>query len=155
MLTLPISALSYASAAIGYFILFILLVTSWRGKFYGILLAIACITSSLWAANISAQSYWDYPSIFSIEILEIIKNLSWSLFLIILLGPFQKKGSKSSILKLKPSVICVLLFYLVAIAAAIYAQDTKGIFSGSHQADYLVSVVMPLIGMVLIEQYYL
>lgn len=90
MLTLPISALSYAAASLGYFVLFILLVTSWRGKFYGILLAIACITSSLWAANISAQSYWGYPSIFSIEILEIIKNLSWSLFLIILLGPFQK-----------------------------------------------------------------
>ncbi len=94
MLTLPISALSYAAASLGYFVLFILLVTSWRGKFYGILLAIACITSSPWAANISAQSDWGYPSIFSIEILEIIKNLSWSLFLIILLGPFQKIATK-------------------------------------------------------------
>ena len=154
MLTLPISALSYAAASIGYFVLFILLVTSWRGKFYGILLAIACIASSLWAANISAQSYWDYPSIFSIEILEIIKNLSWSLFLIILLGPFQKKGSKSSTLKLKPSVIGVLLFYLVAIVVVIYAHDTRGVFSSNYQTDYLMSVIMPLIGMILIEQYY-
>ncbi len=154
MLTLPISALSYAAASIGYFVLFILLITSWRGKFYGILLAIACITSSLWAANISAQSYWGYPSIFSIEILEIIKNLCWSLFLIILLGPFQRKGNESNALKLKPSVIGVLLFYLVTIFAVIYSQDTKGVFSDGYQTDYLMSVIMPLIGMILIEQYY-
>lgn len=154
MLTLPISALSYATSSIGYFLLFILLVTSWRGKFYGILLAIACITSSLWAANISAQSYWGYPSIFSIEILEIIRNLSWSLFLIILLGPFQKKTSKSSALKLKPSVIAISIFYMAVFLITLYSYDTKGVFSSEYQTEYLVSVFMPLIGMILIEQYY-
>jgi putative PEP-CTERM system histidine kinase len=158
MVTLFVAA-SYISAAIAYFFLFFLLLTSWRGRLYGLLLAIACLLSAFWAAAIASQSHWGYPSVFVIEILEILRNGGWSVFLITLLGPFQHRDNPSAPYRMRRSVLIIGLVYLVFLSIAIFYSDqlklefaTSGRFAFS--SGFFSSVIMALIGMILVEQYY-
>lgn len=158
MLTI-ITAAGYVTAAVAYFFLFILLLTSWRGRLYGLLLAIACVISAFWATAIASHSYWGYPSVFMIEILEILRNAGWSLFLITLLGPFQQKKEDSSPLRIRPAVMAVAFLYLIFLGLTIFHNNSlmTGIVAPSQltfSGNFFASVIMALIGMILVEQYY-
>jgi putative PEP-CTERM system histidine kinase len=155
MLTTMVTV-SYAMAAVAFFFLFILLITSWRGRLYGLLLAIACFTSALWAAAIAGLSYWDYSHPFLIQTLEILRNATLTAFLIILLSPFQAGGVGMALPRIRPAVIAIALFYFACLVQVIiFTQDT-GIDSGQVglSNDFLIWVVMAIIGMILVEQYY-
>jgi hypothetical protein len=53
-MAISIGTLSYAAAAAAFLFLSLLLVTSWRGRLQGMLLAAASLTSATWAA---AEAY--------------------------------------------------------------------------------------------------
>jgi putative PEP-CTERM system histidine kinase len=84
-----IASLSYGVAAGAFLILSLLLLTSWRGHLQGALLATATFVTALWAAAITAvqfgMTFMNLPAV----ILEVLRGLLWSIFLIKLINPQQ------------------------------------------------------------------
>lgn len=150
------TTLSYTTAALAFFLLFTLLITSWRGRLYSLLLAIACIASSIWAITIAGLSYWEYSNPLLIQIFEILRNASLTVFLIALLGPFQAVATNKSPPKIRPTVFVIALFYLICfIKISIFSSTTNTeLDQTSSSVEFLPWVTMAIIGMILVEQYY-
>lgn len=150
------TTLSYAAAAAAFFFLSILLITSWRGRLYGLLLAAACLSSSIWAATIAGLSYLDYAYPLLIQVLELLRNATLTIFLITLLGPFQPGKTDNTSPKIRPAVAAIALFYLICLAQIVVFDQITGIDPDQPGAsrDFLIWVAMAIIGMILVEQYY-
>ncbi|MCP5159801.1 MAG: PEP-CTERM system histidine kinase PrsK [Gammaproteobacteria bacterium] len=80
--------IGYGASAIGWLILFLLLLTSWRGRLQGGLLVVAVLATLLWALRASfyagagvAKIDWLY------QVLEVAHNAAWLIFLAALLEP--------------------------------------------------------------------
>lgn len=152
-----IAIVSYASAALAFFFLTILLLTSWRGRLYGMMLAIACLFSALWAAIIVYQLAWGYSAPFLTYSLEMLRNVTWSAFLIVLLGPFQTVKNDAALPKIRTSVIVVSVLYLVFFIAPLFSPDEIGgtySVTNNSLASIASSVLMAIIGVMLVEQFY-
>ncbi|SDY14490.1 XrtA/PEP-CTERM system histidine kinase PrsK [Nitrosomonas sp. Nm33] len=154
-----ITAVSYATTAVAYFFLFILLLANWRGHLYGTLLSIVCIVSAFWAAAIAGQLSWGFSSTFLVKILEILRNASWSIFLIALLNPFQQRKENSVPLRIRSSVAAIMVLYLIFFMLSIFFDRNNGVgFAPLGQptsySTFLTGVIMAVIGIVLVEQYY-
>ena len=155
MLT-SIAVFSYATAAVAFFSLFVLLLTSWRGRLHGMVLTVACLLSALWAATIAYQLVWERPLSLLTDILEISRNAGWSVFLVMLLWPFQQTEA-SSPFRVRP--------FVVAIAAILSCASYLRLFSfigelklPSDTFAFLTVIIgrvaMAVIGMILVEQLY-
>ncbi|MDT8363662.1 MAG: PEP-CTERM system histidine kinase PrsK [Nitrosomonas sp.] len=148
---------SYASAAVAFLFLSILLLTSWRGRLYGLLLTIASLTSAIWAATIAGVAYWQYADPMPVRILEILRHGTLTAFLLVVLGPFQHGEAGVALPKIRPAVVAVGLFYLACLAYIIFlGQGSPDDLnrSGILSSSFLVGVTMAIIGMILVEQYY-
>lgn len=150
-----VAAYSYSIAAVAFLFLSGLLLTSWRGRLHGIRLTVACLLSALWAATVAYQVAWGRPLSFLTDILEISRNAGWSIFLIMLLEPFQKTDT-SAPERGRPfaAVIAAVYFFLLVATVFIHWRN------GSHQETIafmtLVTgrVTMAVMGMILVEQFY-
>lgn len=148
---------SYAAAALAYFFLSVLLLTSWRGRLYGMLLTIACLFSAFWATAIVCQVAWGYPSPFITNTLEILRNASWSAFLIVLLGPFQSSEDSASAPRIRSSVVAIVVLYLILLFIPLLSYEEAGILPKvtiNLLGSIAGSVVIAIIGVVLVEQFY-
>ena len=151
------TTLSYVAAALAFFFLFALLITSWRGRLYGLLLAAACFISSIWAATIAGSSYWNYSGSMLIQVLEISRNASLTAFLITLLNPFQTdKTSNKALPRIKPAVTAIALFYLACLVQTVLFSSpiSTDPDQPNTPSEFLLWVAMAIIGMILVEQYY-
>ena len=158
MLT-TITAASYATAAVAYFFLFVLLLTNWRNRLCGLLLAVACLVSVFWTAAIVGQSHWDYPSPLLIRVLEIFRNAGWSIFLIAVLSPFQQRKEDSASLSIRSVIATIAALYLIFFALALFVNSSNGAEFTTHglpdsYSNFFTGVLMAVIGMILVEQYY-
>ncbi len=87
-----LGVIGYGLAAVGWLILFLLLLTSWRGRLQGGLLVIAVLITLLWAlraafyasAEVVAPD-WLYQT------LEVLRNIIWLVFLMQLLEPLVRE----------------------------------------------------------------
>ncbi len=152
-----IATVSYASAALAFSFLTILLLTSWRGRLYGMMLTVACFFSALWAAALVYQLAWDHSLPFLTYSLETLRNLTWSAFLIVLLGPFQSPKNDIALPKVRVSVIIVSALYLFFFMAPLLSPGEVGGTShvtNNSLAGIASSVLMAIIGVVLVEQFY-
>jgi hypothetical protein len=86
-----IATISYSTAALAFFFLFVLLITSWRGRLYGMILSVACLLSAAWAFTTAINISWNLSFTAIANLLEILRSAGWSAFLIALIGPFQQK----------------------------------------------------------------
>ena len=154
MLT-SIAAYSYAFAAVAYFFLSLLLLTNWRGRLHGMVLTTACLLTMLWAATAAYQAALGRPLSLLADILEILRNAGWSVFLVMLLGPFRKTNT-SSFPSIRPSVVALATFYLLLVLATIYTYSGHEFPYGT--VPFLIGVVgrvaMAVLGMILVEQLY-
>jgi putative PEP-CTERM system histidine kinase len=84
---MSIGVISYGLAAMNFFILFLLLLTIWRGSLTGSPLVIAIFASLLWAI---LSAYYGAvglgQSSYLYQLLELIRSLAW---IVVLLQPFQ------------------------------------------------------------------
>ncbi|MDH5551708.1 MAG: PEP-CTERM system histidine kinase PrsK [Nitrosomonas sp.] len=152
-----IAVVSYSAAALAFFFLSILLLTSWRGRLYGMMLTIACLFTAFWAAAIVYQIAWGHYLPFLTNTLEVVRNATWSAFLILLLGPFQSSGNNNSPPSVRPSVIAISVLYLIILALPFFFYGEISIQSQltiSLLSSITSSVVMAIIGVVLVEQFY-
>ncbi|MBK8570789.1 MAG: PEP-CTERM system histidine kinase PrsK [Nitrosomonadales bacterium] len=157
MLT-SITAYSYGIAAVAFLILTVLLLTSWRARIFGTALTVACMITVLWATSIVYQAAKTPLSLLT-DVLEILRNAGWSIFLLMLLGPFQQTNSSPPFkFKLKPYVVGILAFYCLLLLLNIYSywklDSSQGETSFIFITDIVGRVVMAVMGMLLVEQLY-
>lgn len=146
-----IATYSYGLAALGFLLLGVPLLTSWRGRAHGPLLVAACLTSSFWAASLAWAAtdllMWTDLS----DGFEVARNAVWSLFLVVLLGDWREPGSRLP-LKLRPALFAAAVCYLVALAAASLGYWDLALLESVLPVT--VRVVQAVGGMLLVEQAY-
>ncbi|MCP5244986.1 MAG: PEP-CTERM system histidine kinase PrsK [Burkholderiales bacterium] len=151
-----IAIISYSIAAFAFFFLSLLLLTSWRGRLYGMMLTVACLLSATWATATAINIASGYSFTSLTNILEILRNGGWSAFLIALIGPFQPKTDLSSP-RIRDSIIFIALVYLFFICYSLYSfQDDS--LAPDIPIKTLTGIVgwvlMAIIGIILVEQFY-
>jgi putative PEP-CTERM system histidine kinase len=146
-----IATYSYGLAAVGFLLLGVPLLTSWRGRAHGPLLVAACLTSAFWAASLAWAAtdllMWTDLS----DGFEVARNAVWSLFLVVLLGDWREPGSRLP-LKLRPALFAAAVCYLVALAAASLGYWDLALLESVLPVT--VRVVQAVGGMLLVEQAY-
>lgn len=154
MLT-SIAAYSYSIAAVAFLFLSGLLLTSWRGRLHGMVLTSACLLTALWAATVAYLIAKGHPLSFLTDILEIFRNAGWSVFLVMLLGSFQKTDDSPSV-RFRPFVAGIAAFYLLIFFATVYIHWGGGSLQGAFAFMTVVTgrVAMAVMGMILVEQFY-
>jgi putative PEP-CTERM system histidine kinase len=156
MLT-SITAYSYGIAATAFFLLTVLLLTSWRARIFGTALTVACGITAFWATSIAYQAAKGIHLPLLTDILEILRNAGWSIFLLMLLGPFQQTNSLPPFkFKLKPYVVGIVAFYFMLLFVNIYTHwklEPPQVETG-FMTDIVGRVVMAVMGMLLVEQLY-
>ena len=150
-----IALISYASAALGFFILCILLLTSWRNRLHRMALAAACLMTALWAAAIAYHVALGRPLLLMADILEVLRNAGWTLFLLMVLGRLHKT-SPASMLQGRSAAIVIGAFYTLLLLATVYSHLYAVPAPG--QMGFLVRIIgrvaMAVLGMLLVEQFY-
>ena len=152
-----IATYSYGIAAVAFFMLTVLLLTSWRARIFGTALTVACVMTAFWAASIAYLAARGISLPLLTDILEILRNAGWSIFLLMLLGPFQQTNSLPPFkFKLKPYVVGIVAFYFVLLFVNIYT-DWK-LEPSQGETDFMTNIVgrvaMAVMGMLLVEQLY-
>lgn len=150
-----IAVFSYAMAALAFLALFVLLLTSWRGRMHGMALTVACLLTALWAGTIAFQAALGNSLSLLTDILEILRNAGWSIFILMLLGHFPQTNTYSPF-KLKPYVVAIVTFYLLLLLATVYNYWLPESPHGAivFMTGIVGRVALAVIGMLLVEQLY-
>jgi len=152
-----VATISYSTAALAYFFLSVLLLTSWRGRFYGMLLSMACLISSVWAAIIVININWSLSLITLTNFFEIFRSAGWTVFLIALIGPFQKRLRETHIPRIRRPFAGVLLVYVLLMCNVFLVTYEDSLVSGlpvNTLTGIAGNVIIAIIGIILIEQFY-
>ncbi len=149
-----IGATSYGLAAAAFVVLTALLVISWRGRATGALLVIATIASALWASCLAYEFAIDSPGGRWWNILEILRNVTWFVFLTSLLTSAQPKDEvRSPAIKWFPrglALICIVLVSGAALAPWFPQYQSELRFA----TDILGRIILAIAGMALVEFVY-
>ena len=155
-IALSVGAVSYGVAAAAFLLLTGLLVSGWRGKFQGALLAAAAAVTTLWAA-LSAYAGGSGGALGAVaDLLEIARDSLWLLFLGKLLSARVIPENLSSQKRMKRwfALGASLLGVIFIATLSLHAQW----FAFSAQASFLIIIVgrvaLALIGLALVEQLY-
>jgi len=154
--TLSIGAVSYGIATVAFILLTGLLVSGWRGKFQGALLAAAAGVTALWA-GFSAYASATAGTLSALaDLLEIARDGLWLLFLWKLLAARVVPENIATHQRLKRWFgLGALLFGTIFVATfALHAN----LLVSSPQAQFITviigRVVLAVIGLALVEQLY-
>jgi len=150
-----IAVFSYAIAAVAFLALFVLLLTSWRGRMHGMALTIACFLTALWAASIAFQAGLGNPLSLLTDILEILRNAGWSIFILMLLGYFPQTKTFSPF-KFKPYVAVIVTLYFALLVATVFTHLLPAFPREVivFMTGIVGRVALAVIGMLLVEQLY-
>ena len=148
-----IAAYSYALAALGFVVLCVPLLTSWRGRTHGAALTAACVLSALWAAAIVWESAHGMLWSAVTDALEILRNAGWSLFLVVLLGNYRDPKSRLPY-KLRPALLGAALCYLLFLGTVSAGYWDLALLTDLGLAPVAARVGLAVSGMLLVEQVY-
>ena len=140
-----IGTVSYAAAAMAFLFLSVLLVTTWRGRLQGMLLAVACLGTAIWAGVAAFSEARPNAPMLAIEVFEVLRSAVWFAFLMVLLG-----YSRKPVGPLRGAAAGLASFCLIVLAATLYA----GLVSTPRLEilGLLCRLVLAVIGIVLVEQ---
>jgi len=148
-----IASLSYGVAASAFFLLSLLLLTSWRGRLQGALLAVATLVTALWAAAITAAQagviFMNIPAV----ILEVLRGLLWALFLIKLINPQPGwKGLWVGRVRWWSVGLALLGVILIALIMVAIFQAQPISATIAVDARIIGHLALAVVGLVLVEQ---
>jgi putative PEP-CTERM system histidine kinase len=146
-MAIPFGTVSYAAAAAAYLFLFLLLVTSWRGRLQGILLALACLCSVLWASALAYGVARPDASPMLSDVLEVTRSTVWYGFLLVILG-----YSRQEVGSLRRVAAGIFAFCAVVLVATLFTGGISAARPGI--IDILSRLGLAVTGMVLVEQLY-
>ncbi|MCB1777054.1 MAG: PEP-CTERM system histidine kinase PrsK, partial [Candidatus Competibacteraceae bacterium] len=146
-----LGVIGYGATAVGWFILFLLLLTSWRGRLQGGLLVTAVLITLLWAlrAAMYAGAEVEGPD-WLYQLLEIIRNVAWLAFLGTLLEPLVREVWANRWIQW-------FRVLLAGYATVLFAIDLQFLWGSSQfelpvDASILGHIGLALFGLMLIEQ---
>jgi putative PEP-CTERM system histidine kinase len=151
-MTVNIPAVSYATGAAAFLVLTVLLLTAWRGRLQGGLLVSASAVTALWCAAVALYAVDRVPPFSALELLEVLRNAAWFLFLLKLLGPMR--GPNYGV-----RLLAILIFALCAGVAGVilvnrYRTDMLVVASLTAYFTVFGLVLLSVAGLVLVEQLY-
>ncbi len=150
-----IGIMGYALAALFFLLLTLLLITSWRGRLQGKMLAIAAGSSALWAAAFAVQAAYRVLPVGWVWAVEALRTLVWLIFLTSLLGSVVDRESRyGRSLKYVAAalfLVCGLLLIPFEIYPLIMHRSDAPLQS---DVRFMGQVILAVAGMVLIEQFY-
>ena len=88
-----LTTVAYGAGSLGFGVFAVLLLTAWRGRLQGMLMLVAVIATALWCAAVVAFGWTGRPPFVVLELLEVVRNLLWLVFLLRLLSPPEVTGS--------------------------------------------------------------
>ena len=144
---IPIGTVSYATAAVVFFLFFLLLVTSWRGRLQGMLFAVASFCTAIWACASAYLAMAPLAAAPVAEFLEVLRSASWFAFLVVLLGYTGKK-----VRSLRRTAIGIASFCCAVLVTTLYSG--AGPAAQDDMFRILSRLLLAIIGMVLVEQIY-
>ncbi|MGC2049767.1 MAG: XrtA/PEP-CTERM system histidine kinase PrsK [Gallionella sp.] len=150
-----IAVFSYAIAAVAFLALFVLLLTSWRGRMHGMALTVSCLLTALWASTVAFVAASGNPWTLLTDILEILRNAGWSVFVLMLLGYIPQTKTFTQFM-LKPYVVAIASLYLLLSFATVYSYWQQDFPRGElvFMTGIVGRVALAVIGMLLVEQLY-
>jgi putative PEP-CTERM system histidine kinase len=135
--------LGYLIAALAYGGLFVLLLVAWEGRGQGARLVVASLVTALWAVIMALFATGDVAPAAPVFLAETMRYAAW---LFVLAGLVQSGGFPRLLARIS---------YLAW--AAVLVAGLVALFTGRTwivQASLLGGVLLPLIGLVLLEQIY-
>jgi putative PEP-CTERM system histidine kinase len=148
-----IASFSYGLAGAAFIVLAILLLTRWRGR-HGPMLGASILLTALWACAISWEAGHGRPWSVWTDTLEILRNGSWSAFLVIMLGNYRDPDSRLP-LRLRPPMLAAAVFYLLFLVATVVGRwDITLDSDNAFMPNVGARVCLAVFGMLLVEQVY-
>lgn len=148
---MTIGTVSYGLGGVLFFILSILLLTSWRGRMQGAILVFASIASTIWSLTLAYAEAPNQIPFVIIFLLEILRTSAWLYFLLKILG----NGGRDLVWRSLYVSIVTLPFILAAMGVTTLASDTvASIFGGITSIQTYGALSLAMIGLVLVEQVY-
>ncbi|OON59492.1 sensor histidine kinase [Massilia sp. KIM] len=145
---------SYLVAAVGFVLLGAAWLTSWRGRRYRAVLSAACLLSAGWAAAVGYHAHQEISVSLAADLLEILRNAAWSLFLVALLGR-HREPSHGLPFGLSRKVAAAGVGYLLFLALTVYGWWGGYVFEGIGQVSSMsLRLGWSVFGMLLVEQVY-
>src|SRR3989344_3542230 len=149
---MTIGVVSYITAAGIFFALLMVLLTSRRGGLPRNLLVFSSAGSSLWAAAAAYQAAFD-ASLIVPQLLELLRDLGWLIFLLHLLTTKTSgKELVSTSLTITRHGIYVFTTVMVLLALYIHLSRSELSFIGGIDIQIAGHLLLAVIGLVLIEQ---
>lgn len=144
---ISVHLVSYGAAAVGFFLLAAMLLTSWRGRLQGGLLVLACVVSACWAGLLAARGWIEVP-LNGVFLAEVARSASWLVFAAALAATLGISGKLRWLAQ--ASWIATL-----AGGAWLWSMGGGGESAGSTGPALITGgVAMSLAGLVLMEQIY-
>lgn len=145
-----IGGTSYLLCAILFLFLFLLLITSWRGRLQGALLAVACGVTTIWAATLAYAAVRDVP-VSVVEVLEILRDAGWLIFLSRLLSGLEDQLW----LKMLRTAAYIVPIGLAGLAIYTVAGNFSAPLAYGIDGRFVIgALVAVLTALVLLEQLY-
>lgn len=141
-----LGVVGYGAAALAFFFLAVLLVTSWRGKQVGARLIVAALVTALWASVLAAQARAPMPLVL-LYVAEVCRDAAWLLVLTALAGPVAPR-----FVTIGTHVLWVGLLALVAVIPAVPELAVK--ITNPSLLLSRAGLLLSLCGLVLLEQLY-
>jgi putative PEP-CTERM system histidine kinase len=149
-----IATFSYLVAAAGFLLLGALWLTSRRGRRHRGALSTACLMTACWAAVASYEAGPDAPLSMLADAIEILRNASWSFFLVVLLGQHRDPESRLPF-GLRRQVVAAGGGYALFLVFTLYGWWDGDMFAGLGLMPAMtVRVGWSVFGMLLVEQVY-
>ena len=151
-----IGAISYGTATVAFLVLSLVMLTSWRGRLQGALLASAAVTTVVWAGAATWQAANGAPSIMIVPLLEVLRDVSWFAFLLRLLMPSPGFRSLMNDWRMSLSLIvialCVAALLFVLLYPAMFAAPLPlALVLDLRMLGYLM---LSVVGLALVEHLY-
>jgi len=146
---------SYLFASVAYLVLTILLLAVWRGRLSGMLMLLASLFTTIWAAFFASyRGGFDFPPTAVLHLTELARDAGWCLFLLAALGSGMKGAvggsSQRSLIILFGSVFSAAFLVVAVIplvSRLISVPDLVG-----KDAVLVVLVALAIVGLLLVEQ---
>ena len=156
MITVNIPAVSYAIGAMAFLSLSLLLLTAWRGRLQGGLLVSATAVTGVWCAAVAFYAAYRVPPLSALQLLEVLRDAAWYLFLLKLLGLTGERAQASA---RGVRVLAMVIFALCAGLAGVilvnrYGSDILAVPSLTANIAVFGHVLLAVAGLVLVEQIY-
>lgn len=152
---MSIGVLGYSIAAVMYFLLSLLLLTSWRGRIEGAYLVTAVLVTCSWAvASVFLHVEENPVTVFVYQIFEGGKNVAWFVFLLRLLKDLrQAGGAGQGYFRYAPSVVLGLTLLLLLLEIVAGIPSFNPVSSEIANLHVLIGHLgFSIIGLALIEQ---